>query len=128
MGDSNLERKLTELLDLKLVKWKSVPTRIQELKRIKEDISFSKEQEEFKDFKRLVKALDHPTRLDILISINNGASCPCELEFITELSQATVSHHLTILEDAGIVSRGRKGKWTILKSEKPNILNSFSHQ
>ncbi len=128
MGDSELERKLSELLDLKLVKWKSVPTRIQQLKKIKEDISFLKEQEEFKDFKRLVKALDHPTRLDILISINNGASCPCELEFITELAQATVSHHLTILEDAELISRDRKGKWTLLKSEKPNILNTFSSQ
>lgn len=128
MGDSELERKLTELLDLKLVKWKSVPTRIQELNQIKEKISSSKEKEEFKDFKRLVKALDHPNRLDILISINNGASCPCELEFITELAQATVSHHLTILEDAGLISRDRKGKWTILKSVKPDILNTFSNQ
>ncbi len=126
MGDSELERKLTELLDLKLVKWKSVPSRIQELKQIKENISISKEKEEFKNFKRLVKALDHPTRLDILISINNGASCPCELEFITELAQATVSHHLTILEDAELISRDRKGKWTILKSKKSNILDTFS--
>ena len=128
MGDSELERKLTELLELKLVKWKSVPTRIKELERIKKNLSFSKEKEEFKDFKRLAKALDNPTRLDILISINNGASCPCELEFITELAQATVSHHLTILEDAKLISRDRKGKWTLLKSEKPNILNTFSSQ
>jgi len=38
MGDSELERKLTELLDLQLVKWESVPTRIIELTQIKDTI------------------------------------------------------------------------------------------
>lgn len=60
-----------------------------------------------------------------LISVNKGESCPCELEFITGLAQATVSHHLTILEDAGLIFRSRKGKWTILKSEKQAIVETF---
>ena len=125
MRDSELERKLTELLDMQLVKWESVPTRIMELKQIKEIITSTRKQNKIKEGRKLVKALNHPTRLEILISINNGASCPCELEFITGLAQATVSHHLTILEDAGLISRDRKGKWTLLKSEKHSILKNL---
>ncbi|UCE13559.1 MAG: winged helix-turn-helix transcriptional regulator [Candidatus Heimdallarchaeota archaeon] len=125
MGDSELERKLSELLDLKLVSWNSVSTRIGELNQIKEEITSLQKKQELKDFKKLVKALNHPTRLEILISINNGASCPCELEYITGLAQATVSHHITILEEAGLISRDRKGKWTLLKSENPEIIKNF---
>ncbi|UCG00722.1 MAG: winged helix-turn-helix transcriptional regulator [Candidatus Heimdallarchaeota archaeon] len=125
MGDSELERKLTELLDMQLVKWESVPARINELMRIKDLISSSKQQNQYKEGRKLVKALNQPTRLDILMSIDKGASCPCELEFITGLAQATVSHHLTILDDAGLISRDRKGKWTLLKSEKHTFLKTL---
>lgn len=124
MGDSELERKLTELRELKLVEWESVPTRIDELKQIKEIVASLKKKEKFKVGRKLVKALSHPTRLDILVAIDRGASCPCELEFITGLAQATVSHHLTILDDVGLISRNREKKWTILKSEKHAILET----
>ena len=110
---------------MQLVKWESVPTRILELKQIKEIIASTREQNKFKEGRKLVKALNHPTRLEILVSINKGASCPCELEFITGLAQATVSHHLTILEEAALISKDRKGKWTLLKSEKHNILKTI---
>lgn len=125
MGDSELEKKLTALFDSNLVEWKSIPTRMGELKLIRETIASSKKKGKFKDGMRLVKALNHSTRLDILISLDKGASCPCELEYITGLSQATISHHLTILEEAGLISRDRRGKRTILKSEKPTILEAF---
>lgn len=125
MGNSELQRKLAELRDMKLVKWESVPSRIDELKQIKEIVASSKKENKFKNGRKLVKALNHPTRLDILISIDKGASCPCELEFITGLAQATVSHHLTILEDAGLISRDRYKKWTILKSERHTILETL---
>jgi len=125
MGDSELERKLTELLDLQLVKWESVPTRIIELTQIKDTIISTRKKERYKEGKKLVKALNHPTRLEILIAIDKGATCSCELEFITGLSQATISHHLNILEDAGLITRDRKGKWTFLKSETRGILNTL---
>lgn len=125
MRDTELERKLSELLDLKLVSWNSVSTRIGELNQIKAEIISLRKTQALKDFKKLVKALNHPTRLEILISINNGASCPCELEYISGLAQATVSHHIAILEEAGLISRDRKGKWTLLKSENPEIIETF---
>jgi ArsR family transcriptional regulator len=122
MGDSELERKLAELLDLQLVKWESVPTRVVELNQIKDEITSIRRKDEVREGRKLVKALNHPTRLEILISIDKGATCSCELEFITELAQATVSHHLSILEDAGLISRDRKGKWTLLRLEQHSIL------
>ncbi|MFX0050772.1 MAG: ArsR/SmtB family transcription factor, partial [Candidatus Hermodarchaeota archaeon] len=116
-----LKRKLSELIELKLVTWKSVPDRISELELLKLKVTDLKASSDFKDYLKIIKALDHPTRLEILISITNGVKCPCELEFITDLAQATVSHHLSILEDAELIARDRKGKWSILKSEDPKI-------
>ena len=125
MTDSDLTKKLEELLKLNLVTWASVADRKAELKNIKEKIEKLRNNDDFVNFKKLVKALDHPNRLEILISILNGITCPCELEYITGLAQATVSHHLSILDDANLISRDKKGKWIILKSKKPNFLNDY---
>lgn len=125
MGESELERKLSELLNLNLVNWRSVSERISELNLIKNKVATLKTRDDFNNFKRIIKALNHTARLDILISINNGITCPCELEFITGLAQATVSHHLSILEDARLITRDRKGKWSILKSEGPNFIDDY---
>jgi len=105
--------------------WNSVADRKVEIKNIKDKVENLRKSDDFAKFKKLVKALDHPNRLEILISITNGITCPCELEYVTGLAQATVSHHLSILDDGGLISRDRKGKWTILKSEKPALLNDY---
>jgi ArsR family transcriptional regulator len=61
-----------------------------------------------------LKALAEPARLRLL-SIISAASpewvCVCELTDGVELSQPTVSHHLRILTDAGILGREQRGKW-----------------
>jgi ArsR family transcriptional regulator len=59
------------------------------------------------------KALSDPARIKIvnLIAKRNEAVCACE--FIPELglTQATVSHHLKKLTDAGLLQREQRGKW-----------------
>lgn len=117
--------RLEELLKLNLVTWSSVADRKIELKSIKEKVENLRKNDDFVNFKKLIKALDHPIRLEILIAVINGITCPCELEYITGLAQATVSHHISILDDAGLISRDKEGKWIILKSEKQNLLNDF---
>ncbi len=60
------------------------------------------------------KALADPTRLRLisLVAAHEGAeACVCELTDPVGLSQPTVSHHLKILVDAGIVTREQRGKW-----------------
>ena len=125
MNDPELTRKLLEMKDSNLAQWKSVPSRIEDLKLIQTKIHTMITDEKYIHFKRVIKALNHPARVKILMAIENGAICPCELEFITDLAQATISHHLTILEDASLIKRNRRGKWTIIESSEKVLLDSI---
>ncbi|WP_343600430.1 metalloregulator ArsR/SmtB family transcription factor [Mycobacterium sp.] len=62
----------------------------------------------------VLKALGEPTRLRLvsLIAGHEGAeACVCELTAPVGLSQPTVSHHLKILVDAGLLARAQRGRW-----------------
>jgi ArsR family transcriptional regulator len=62
-----------------------------------------------------LKALGDETRLNLLLKISREESvdgaCICDLTPATNLAQSTVSHHMKILVDAGLLSRTQKGKW-----------------
>ena len=63
---------------------------------------------------RRLKALADPTRLRLvsLVAAHDGAeACVCDLIEPVGLSQPTVSHHLKILVDAGILTREKRGVW-----------------
>lgn len=63
---------------------------------------------------RPLKALADPTRLRLLsiIAAHEGAeACVCDLTEPVGLSQPTVSHHLKVLADAGLVTRDKRGVW-----------------
>jgi ArsR family transcriptional regulator len=60
----------------------------------------------------MFKALGDPTRLKIVELIANEELCVCKIHEEFELSQPTISHHMKILENAGIVVSRRDGKWT----------------
>jgi ArsR family transcriptional regulator len=53
---------------------------------------------------RIAKALAHPTRLIMLDALTDRECCVCELTALVQLDQSTVSKHLAILKQAGIVS------------------------
>ena len=60
------------------------------------------------------KALGDPTRvrlLSLIAATDGGEACVCNLTAPVGLSQPTVSHHLKLLVDAGLVSRDQRGKW-----------------
>jgi len=62
----------------------------------------------------MLKALADPVRLRLLSFIaatENGEACACDLTEPTGRSQATVSHHLSQLTQAGILEREQRGKW-----------------
>ncbi|WP_372490334.1 ArsR/SmtB family transcription factor [Aeromicrobium wangtongii] len=61
------------------------------------------------------KALGDPTRVRLLsmVAAHDGAeACVCDLTEPVGLSQPTVSHHLKILVDAGLLSRTKRGIWS----------------
>ncbi len=49
--------------------------------------------------------------LSLIASQPNGEACVCELVEPLGLSQPTVSHHLKVLHDAGLLTRERRGSW-----------------
>jgi ArsR family transcriptional regulator len=58
------------------------------------------------------KALSDPTRVAIVNRLGRvGESCVCELTAAFGLSQPTISHHLRILREAGLVDAERHGTW-----------------
>ena len=63
---------------------------------------------------RILKALSDPNRLRLLSIVkagDNGESCVCDLTEPLNLGQPTVSHHLKILVDAGLLEREKRGTW-----------------
>lgn len=62
----------------------------------------------------LIKALADPVRLRLLslvASHEGGEACVCDLNDAFELSQPTISHHLKVLHDAGLLDRSKRGVW-----------------
>jgi ArsR family transcriptional regulator, arsenate/arsenite/antimonite-responsive transcriptional repressor len=61
----------------------------------------------------LFKALGDPARVRILniVATRDDAVCACEFHPALRLSQATASHHLKKLTDAGLLQREQRGKW-----------------
>jgi ArsR family transcriptional regulator len=71
------------------------------------------ERDEALRMAEVAKALGDPVRLQLvdLLRKHAGKVCVCELVPLFELSQPTVSHHLKVLRDAGIVGSERPGLW-----------------
>lgn len=62
----------------------------------------------------LLKALADPVRLRMLSLISahdGGEACACDLQPAFDLSQPTISHHLKVLHEAGLVDREKRGVW-----------------
>ena len=59
------------------------------------------------------KVLADPVRLRLLslIAAHEGETCACELVDVLDRSQPTISHHLSVLHDAGLLSREKRGRW-----------------
>lgn len=60
---------------------------------------------------RIFKAIGDENRLYILGLLRNGERCACELLEDLKISQSTLSHHMKLLCDAGIVVGRKEGKW-----------------
>lgn len=57
----------------------------------------------------MFKALGHPARLQIVEELAEGERCVCELVELVELGWSTVSRHLTVLKDAGVLEDEKRG-------------------
>jgi ArsR family transcriptional regulator, arsenate/arsenite/antimonite-responsive transcriptional repressor len=71
------------------------------------------EREQAERMARIAKALGDPIRLQLVDVLRKhaGKVCVCELVPLFDLSQPTVSHHLKVLREAGLVDSERRGLW-----------------
>lgn len=60
---------------------------------------------------KVFKALGDPNRLRIIEMLQSGERCACEILADLNISQSTLSHHMKLLCESGLVSYRREGKW-----------------
>jgi DNA-binding transcriptional ArsR family regulator len=59
---------------------------------------------------QVLKALAHPSRLAIAQSLQDGEQCVCDLRDLVKADISTVSKHLSVLKNAGIVDMEKRGQ------------------
>ena len=64
------------------------------------------------DDARVFRAFCDENRLQILEMLRSGEKCACKLLEDLHISQSTLSHHMKLLCESGIVTSRREGKWT----------------
>lgn len=74
----------------------------------------------------VIKALAHPTRLYIVEELAGGERCVCELHAGAGADFSTVSKHLSVLKNAGIVEDEKRGLQVYYRLRCPCILNFFN--
>ena len=76
-------------------------------------------QEQAEQVVPLLKALADPVRLrlmSLVASHEGGEACVCELSGAFELSQPTISHHLKVLHESGLLERDKRGVWVYYRA------------
>ncbi len=66
---------------------------------------------DYQEIVKVFKALDDEKRLQILDMIRSGEKCACVILEDMQISQSTLSHHMKILCESGIVQGRKEGKW-----------------
>jgi len=64
-----------------------------------------------KDFIRVMKALSDPNRVKVVKMLQQKEMCVCEIQMALGVAQPTVSKHMKVLEDAGLVRSKKEGLW-----------------
>ncbi len=89
--------------------------------------------QEAEQLAHVLKAVADPTRLRLLSMVaahGGGEACVCDLTDPVGLSQGTVSHHMKVLVEAGILTREQRGKWAyyaLVTSALTSLAASIAH-
>ena len=70
----------------------------------------------------ILKALGHPTRLWMAEQLADGEKCVCELAEFIDADFSTISKHLSVLKQAGVVEDEKRGKQVYYRLKVPCIL------
>lgn len=85
----------------------------------------SKIRDEHRSRAKVFKALGHPTRLFLMEELGRGERCVCELRDMVHADISTVSKHLSLLKEAGVVSDRKEGLKVFYSLRIPCIMKFF---
>ena len=86
----------------------------------------SKTKSRYEAKAKIIKAMSHPTRLFIVDVLSRTERCVCELTEMVGDDVSTVSKHLSVLKNAGIVSDEKRGTQVFYSLRVPCVLRFFS--
>lgn len=84
-------------------------------------------QQEAEQVAPLLKAIAEPVRLrliSLVLSHPGGEACVCDLNEAFDLSQPTVSHHLKVLHEVGLLDREKRGVWVYYRA-RPEAMQAL---
>lgn len=64
-----------------------------------------------REFVQITRALADPARVRALLALRDGELCVCQITALLKLAPSTVSKHLAILHQAGLVTQRKDGRW-----------------
>ena len=85
----------------------------------------SRDKQNYEKRAKIIKAMAHPTRLFIVDELSKGERCVCELRDMIGADISTVSKHLSVLKQAGIVEDDKRGLQVWYTLKVPCILKFF---
>ena len=74
----------------------------------------------------LLKALSDVTRLKIIHLLQEGELCVCEIMHALDKPQSTVSHHLNLLKNAGLIKWRKEGIWIHYQLRDPELVEKLT--
>ncbi|MCW4016600.1 MAG: metalloregulator ArsR/SmtB family transcription factor [Candidatus Bathyarchaeota archaeon] len=104
----NLNQRLKRLTETELCQAEVAEEYRKELLQLADNVADTKTAKKKSKF---FKALSDEKRLRIIKLLTIKEMCVCELMICLNMTQPNLSHHIQILENAGIVNRTKKGKW-----------------
>lgn len=69
------------------------------------------EEKDFEENYKVIKALSDVNRMKIINTLTNGEMCACKILEDFNIKQPTLSHHMKVLTECGLVISKKEGKW-----------------
>ncbi len=102
---------------------KDINRYVEELEKLLEGVPNNRELERVA---RFYKALSDPFRIKMLYVLRTRPLTVCELMVAMNATQPTITHHLNILENAGIICKKKEGRWTYCKLKYEKIFDDVT--
>jgi DNA-binding transcriptional ArsR family regulator len=103
---------IQRLIELKICQ----PSDIKQARAEAEKLATPEYRAKLRWAEKLLAAIGDSNRIKILLLVSRREMCVCELESALGLPQPTASHHLGVLEQAGLVLRSKKERWAFYRA------------